>query len=232
MKSASLRAILVIFCLLISRFSFADTLAGKVVRIADGDTITVQDSSGQETEVRLQGIDAPEHNQAFGQEATANLNRLVSGKIVTLDCNGEQTYGRSVCKVLLPSGEDVDLDQVKAGYAWHYKQYAFSQSEDDQAKYGAAEDAAREAHLGLWADAHPVQPQDFRHGTQSRLCFDPPEHRTMCAYNGPVRGNQRSHIYHWPGCPNYDDIADYNRVEFPNRQAAEAAGFRAARNCP
>lgn len=162
----------------------------------------------------------------------ANLSRLVFGKTVTLDCNGQETYGRLVCKVLLPNGEDVDLDQVKAGLAWHYKQYAFSQSEEDQAKYGAAEDAARMAHLGLWADANPVQPQDFRHGSQSRLCFDPPDHRIMCAYNGPVRGNRRSHIYHWPGCPNYDDIADYNRVPFPNRQAAEAEGYRAARNCP
>jgi endonuclease YncB( thermonuclease family) len=232
MKSALPRAIVVIFCLLATRLAFADILTGTAVRIADGDTITVQGNSGREIEVRLQGIDAPEHNQAFGEEATANLARLVSGKTVTLDCNGEQTYGRWVCKVLLPNGEDVDLDQVKAGCAWHYKQYAFSQSEDDQAKYGAAEDSAREARLGLWADTNPAQPQDFRHGTQSRLCFDPPEHRIMCAYNGPVRGNRRSHIYHWPGCRNYDDIADYNRVEFPNRQAAEAEGFRAARNCP
>ena len=212
--------------------AFAYTFDAKVVRIADGDTLTVSDNSGRETEIRLQGIDAPEHSQAFGQQATANLAGLVFGKTVALDCNGEQTYGRSVCKVMLPNGEDVDLDQIKAGYAWHYKQYAFSQSEEDQAKYGAAEDAAREARIGLWADPNPVQPQDFRHGTQSRLCFDPPEHRVMCAYSGPVRGNRRSHIYHWPGCPNYNDIADYNRVEFPNRQAAEAEGFRAARNCP
>ncbi len=73
MKFALPRTIVLILCLLVSRLSFADTLTGKVVRIADGNTITVQDSSGQELEIRLQGIDAPEHNQAFGQEATTNL---------------------------------------------------------------------------------------------------------------------------------------------------------------
>ncbi len=50
--------------------------------------------------------------------------------------------------------------------------------------------------------------------------------------NGPVRGNQRSMIYQWPGCPYYDRISERNRVRFPNAQAAEAAGYRAAKNCP
>jgi len=46
-----------------------------------------------------------------------------------------------------------------------------------------------------------------------------------------IRGNRRSMIYHWPGCPNYDDIAPHNRVHFRTRAEAEAAGYRAARNC-
>lgn len=46
-----------------------------------------------------------------------------------------------------------------------------------------------------------------------------------------IRGNKRSMIYHWPGCPNYDDIAPHNRVPFQTREDAEKAGYRAARNC-
>jgi hypothetical protein len=46
-----------------------------------------------------------------------------------------------------------------------------------------------------------------------------------------IRGNKRSMIYHWPGCPNYNDISPENRVEFKTRAEAEAAGYRAARNC-
>lgn len=49
---------------------------------------------------------------------------------------------------------------------------------------------------------------------------------------GPVRGNRRSMIYQWPGCPYYDAISEGNRVEFPTAQAAEAAGYRPAKNCP
>jgi hypothetical protein len=58
-----------------------------------------------------------------------------------------------------------------------------------------------------------------------------------CAFEGSnsrtlsIRGNKHSMIYHWPGCPNYDDIAPHNRVPFETREDAERAGYRAARNC-
>ena len=212
----------------------AETLTARVVGITDGDTITVLISGKQQAVVRLAGIDAPEHEQAFGSASEDHLRALIVGKDVNLDCGGEESYGRLVCKVLLPGGEDVDLDQVKAGLAWQYKQYESTQNPDDRAKYAAAEDAARESHIGLWAVAHPVQPQDFRHGTQSPLCFDKSDHRIACSeqYHGPVRGNVRSHIFHWPGCPNYDDISEGNRVEFSSAAAAEQGGYRAAHNCP
>ncbi len=56
--------------------------------------------------------------------------------------------------------------------------------------------------------------------------------RSTQAALGPVRGNRRSHIYEWPGCPYYDRIAPDNRVKFPSARAAKEAGYRAARNCP
>src|SRR5271155_3435270 len=84
---------------------FAQTMSGKVVGIADGDTITVTVSGGQQDSIRLHGIDAPEHNQTFGAQSTENLTRLVSGKTVSLDCGGQVSYERLVCKVLLPDGE-------------------------------------------------------------------------------------------------------------------------------
>jgi endonuclease YncB( thermonuclease family) len=220
--------------------ALAQTLSAKVTNIVDGDTIVVAWPNNQNqiplavNQIRLEGIDAPEHNQAFGDASSKHLSDLVLSKEVNLDCTGGMSYGRLVCKVVLPNGEDVDLEQIKAGLAWHYKQYRKFQSATDRAAYSAAEDAARRAHVGLWSDPHPVQPQDFRHGTQSQLCLDNSDHRIACSenYDGAVRGNRRSMIYHWPGCPNYDDIADHNRVEFPSAIAAEAAGYRAALNCP
>jgi len=66
---------------------------------------------------------------------------------------------------------------------------------------------------------------------------EPSPHRTSTngvntLPTGPVRGNSRSMIYQWPGCPYYDSISVRNRVEFPNARAAETAGYRPARNCP
>jgi endonuclease YncB( thermonuclease family) len=201
---------------------------------SDGDTVTAQTSGHQQIQVRLAGIDAPEEGQPFGSASREHLSELILGKDVNLECSDVDPYGRSVCKVLLSTGEDIDLDQLKAGMAWHYKQYQSLQSDADRNAYGAAENEARHSRAGLWADAHSEQPQDFRHHTRSEMCFANGDHRIACseAYTGPVRGNKRSGIYHWPGCPNYDDIAEHNAIEFLNAAAAEKAGFRAARNCP
>jgi hypothetical protein len=83
------------------------------------------------------------------------------------------------------------------------------------------------------SDCGPTLTQDFRHHTQSPLCLDDEDHRVLCGdlCQEPVGGNVRSHIYHWPRCPNYDDISPGNRVEFANALAAVQTGFRAARNC-
>ena len=183
--------------------------------------------------IRLAGIDAPEHDQPFGAQSTEHLARLVSGKTVTLDCENERSYGRLICKILLPDGEDACLDQVKAGMAWHYKQYQDEQSPADRAAYAAAECAAMKARIGLWSGPHPIQPQDWRHGTKSPLLLDANGCRTTSEpTNGPVVGNSRSHVFEWPSCPYYGSISPDSRVPFPNPQAAEAAGYRPARNCP
>jgi endonuclease YncB( thermonuclease family) len=207
--------------------------SAKVASITDGDTVGVLAPGGQTYAIRLAGIDAPEHNQAFGSQSTANLAALVSGKTVALECEDERSYGRLICKVLLPNGEDADLDQVKAGLAWHYKQYQDEQSLADRAAYGAAECAAMKAKSGLWGQPNPDQPQDFRHGTHSALPFGPDGCRMSSEpTSGAVIGNARSHIFEWPGCPYYSSISSGNQVPFPSPQAAEQAGYRPAHNCP
>jgi endonuclease YncB( thermonuclease family) len=135
----------------------------RVVGITDGDTIRVLDSSYTQIIVRLAGIDAPEHNQAFGTRSRQNLAALVFGKPVRLRCQKEESYNRKVCTVYLLNGDDVCLDQVKAGLAWHYKQFQYEQSLEERAAYAAAEDSARLARLGLWSEPNPTPPWDFRH---------------------------------------------------------------------
>lgn len=127
--------------------TWADTITGRVVGVADGDTITVLDASRQERNVRLDGIDAPEKAQPFGQRSKQSLSDLVYGKAVEVDTHKRDRYGRQVGKVLL-QGKDVNLEQVSRGLAWHYKAYAHEQTAQDQERYAAAEDAAREARRG------------------------------------------------------------------------------------
>jgi len=79
--------------------------------------------------------------------------------------------------------------------------------------------AARSRPLNASASTGSTQPQ-----TASANAAGVPK--------GPVRGNRRSMIYQWPGCPYYDAISEGNRAEFPSAQAAEAAGYRPAKNCP
>lgn len=208
--------------------------SARAIGVTDGDTITVLASGNRQYAIRLLGIDAPEHAQAFGTASRKYLGNLVFGKRVDLQCEKAESYGRLICKVTLPDGEDICLDQIRAGMAWHYKQYQDEQSAADRAIYASAEDAARIAHRGLWSQPHPIEPQDFRHGTQSQLCFASGDRRIACsqAYHGPVRGDRYSKIYEWPGCPYYDRIARYEWVKFANAAAAQAAGYRPARNCP
>lgn len=141
--------------------SGAQTLTGRVVRIADGDTITVLDSSNTQHRIRLEGIDAPESHQAFGSQSKKNLSDMVFDQDVSIVYQKTDQYGRLVGKITL-GGRDINLEQVRAGMAWHYKEYQREQSPEDRELYARAEDDARAARRGLWQDADPIEPSAFR----------------------------------------------------------------------
>lgn len=143
------------------------TLEGRVVAIADGDTITVLDAGNRQTRIRLQGIDAPESRQAFGQVSKQNLSDLVFDKRVVIEYEKTDRYSRTLGKVLV-GGRDVNLEQVKAGLAWHYKYYQDEQTSADRRLYAEAETDARAARRGLWSDPSPIPPWDFRRGKTGR----------------------------------------------------------------
>jgi endonuclease YncB( thermonuclease family) len=139
----------------------ADTISGRVVSVADGDTITVLDSSNTQHKIRLSGIDAPERAQPFGRKSREQLAELVAGKSVEVETDKTDRFGRSVGKVVL-SGRDINLAMVVSGLAWHYKAFAKEQGAADRISYMQAEGEAREARRGLWHDLEPVPPWDFR----------------------------------------------------------------------
>jgi len=73
-----------VIAVLASTAASGATLYGRVVSIADGDTITILDSQQQQHKIRLQGIDAPESRQSFGKLSKHNLSTLVAGHQVTV----------------------------------------------------------------------------------------------------------------------------------------------------
>jgi endonuclease YncB( thermonuclease family) len=72
----------------------AAVLDGRVVSVADGDTITLLDSNQQQHKIRLAGIDAPEKAQPYGQRSQQQLSELAFGKDAKADCYKVDRYDR------------------------------------------------------------------------------------------------------------------------------------------
>lgn len=157
-----LGAAVALFGLLVVSSVVAGTYTARVVGVMDSDTIKVLDSTRVQHKVRLVGIDAPEKAQPFGQKAKQHLASQVFGREVTLDCGKVDRYQREICVVLL-EGQDVNLAQVKAGLAWWYRQYAREQKVAQQHAYAEAEETARDARRGLWANDSPTPPWEWGH---------------------------------------------------------------------
>lgn len=136
----------------------APDLVGRVVRVADGDTVSVLDTGNRQHKVRLFGIDTPERDQPHFAESRAALAALVSGREVAVTVVERDDYGRLV-GTLYRGDRNINLAQVAGGNAWWYRYYAPHES-----ALREAEQAAREQRLGLWAAPAPVPPWEWRRG--------------------------------------------------------------------
>ena len=167
MKKLGYIVFLIPLTLLLPLDSYAakTALQGKVMQVKDGDTVVISPIEGGQFFIcRLYGIDAPESpkkgkpGQPYGEDAMRELKRLVLGQIVEVTLTGQKTYKREVC--LIKKDElDVNLQMVKKGYAWAYKQYL---KRPYASEYIEAENEARHKRFGLWQDANPVPPWEFR----------------------------------------------------------------------
>jgi endonuclease YncB( thermonuclease family) len=131
-------------------------IAGTVVGVQDGDTITVLTFNYQEVRVRLAQIDAPEKRQAFGEVSKQALAKRLMRQSIKVEVETTDKYGRTAGKVLL-NGLDINREQVEKGLAWVYTQYARDQD------YFAAQERAQRSKWGLWQDKNPIPPWLYRH---------------------------------------------------------------------
>ena len=140
-------------------------ITGKVVSIADGDTITILTAEKKQVKIRLNGIDAPESRQAFGTKSKRMLSHMIGESDVRVETLGEDRYGRTIGDVFVRTPNsaasdpevNVNFEMVTNGYAWHYVRYA-----PDNKQLADAEKQARELKLGLWFDQSPIAPWDWR----------------------------------------------------------------------
>jgi endonuclease YncB( thermonuclease family) len=195
---------------------------GRVVAVADGDTLTVLDSNNLQHKIRVAGIDAPEKGQPFGDRSKQSLSGAVMGKDVRIEWNKQDRYGRYVAKVWVtpmshpctttgepcPKTLDVGRAQLTVGLAWHFKKYENEQSEEDRLAYAFDEQEARVRKAGLWADADPVPPWVWREGPK----------------DGPIKKADKSGICHTPESPSYLALKHFQA--FPSLEACIASGGR------
>jgi endonuclease YncB( thermonuclease family) len=136
---------------------------GTVSSVHDGDTLMVNGQS-----IRLDGIDAPELDQAYGPSPRAHLATMVLGQSVTITYAKTDLYDRVVGTVFKPDCTQVNLEQVKSGAAWYYEAYKCEIDIHQRTAFAVAQSSARAARLGLWA-APAEAPWVFRNGVDAKV---------------------------------------------------------------
>src|SRR5688572_5724534 len=132
----------------------AETFEGKVARVVDGDSLIVE-LKQERIRIRLKEIDAPELKQPFGKRSRESLTAMCANKAVRVLWTEKDRNGRTLGRVWC-AGIDANAEQVRRGMAWVFDRYV-----RDRTLY-PLQDAAKSDRLGLWADAAPIAPWQWR----------------------------------------------------------------------
>jgi micrococcal nuclease len=198
---------------LMPALAVSDDFQARVVGVTDGDTITVLTAAKKQVKIRLHGIDAPESGQDFGSRAKQAASELAFGKTVTIRPVDTDCYGRTVADLILPDGRSMGREMTAQGMSWWYREYAPADRE-----LARLETMARHQKLGLWAQANPVPPWDWRKGKGVPVTAE-------------VIGNRNSHIYHAPSCASVGRMKSENKVAFKTAAEAEEKGYHREGDC-
>jgi len=197
----------------------------RVIRVADGDSVSV--TLGRETvRIRLWGIDAPESDQPWGEEATERATEALLGERVEFIWHDTDRYGRRVCEIILPDGENFNETLVREGLAWWYRYFA---PEADHLREAQLE--AMEARRGIWKDPGPVAPWDWRRRDRdqpdlpARESLDGSGLEEAAPDADAVFITDTGARYHREGCRH---LVSRNRLTLP---AAQALGYEPCRVC-
>lgn len=136
---------------------------GTVVAVDDGDTVIIRGLSGEVKKIRFYGVDAPESEwegrwpeQPYSQDAKFFVTQYLLYKEVGVRLTGDTTYSREVGEVFF-KGSSASKELVRRGLAWWNSKYAA-----DDLDLKQLESAARKQKYGLWAEANPTPPWEWR----------------------------------------------------------------------
>jgi endonuclease YncB( thermonuclease family) len=148
--------LIALLLLLVPYGATAETIQGKVIRIANGDTLTILDARKREHTVRLAEIDAPESKQAFGAQSRQSLSALCFKKTAQIEWREKDRNGRYIGQVIC-AGVNANAEQVRRGFAWVSPRF----TQPGSPLY-EIEAYARFREIGLWADPRSMPPWEWR----------------------------------------------------------------------
>lgn len=157
------KSILWIFVLFCFASACARVQENQVLSVADGDTLTIY-SHRKKVKIRLAGIDCPELSQPYGKIAKRFVQKVTSGRVVSIEKKTRDQYGRVVAFVFI---DDKMLNEmmVDFGYAWVYRKYC---NYDICSRWARLEAIARKQRKGLWLDSRPIAPWEWRRIQRNR----------------------------------------------------------------
>jgi len=209
---------LLIFCLLIT--VQASAFDGRVVKVTDGDTVDVLDTSNKLTKVRLYGIDAPEKSQDFGQKSKQFVLDIVAGKTVSVEAIDTDRYGRTVGVVHI-GNTLLNAEILKSGLAWYYSQYC---KKSFCGEWQQIESQARSSKIGLWSISNPQPPWDFRkYQKKSNTNANTATIKQDISESGEYHGNTGSKKFHQKSCQHFN--CKNCTTIFNSRDEAIAEGY-------
>jgi micrococcal nuclease len=202
------------------------TINGEVIRVQDGDTLTVKTKRDRLYKVRLANIDAPEISQPFGKQARRRVKEWVLKKTIRVDYTFKDKYGRLIGELILPEGKLLNEEMLRDGLAWHYRVKHPQSTFLEKLEY-----KAWQKKLGLWVQEKPIPPWEFRR--EKRLPSPPSKPEDMdydLFLNYGLVGNPKTRVYEWPECKGYpQNTTGY--INLGNFLEAETLGYKASKRC-
>ena len=210
------------FLLLLPTNILAKTLQGKVIHVADGDTITILTPQKKQVKIRLAAIDCPESGQAYGKKAKKFTSSMVYGKHVKVKPITKDRYGRTVAMVLVNSS-NLSKQIIANGYGWVFRKYCKWRFCDDWLRL---EEKVRDRGIGLWRDRNAIPPWEWR---KAKRNGGSNKKNNVVGGLGIYHGNARSKSLHGYGCKYYN--CKNCTVVFRSVSDAVNAGYHPHNEC-